>query len=546
MARNRGKKVRGSEKGYSKTRRGDRSGDRMVNPRGSSDRSDDRRDVRNDVSWYTHYPNLSIASAQFPYPYRPGMQLDLGLPSANTPYTIPGTMELRWYPTIGWSETATDPASIVCKELYQVVRKAYGAGDLLCDAPDFMVYLMALDSIFSYIASLRRVFRVLTAWTPDNYHLPDQVLQAMGVSPDVIQRLRKDRMKLWQIINELTLMSRKFTCPAVMDIMNRHFWMNDNVYTDAASVNSQMYVFHQVGFFKYKEQNMPSGDPASGLEMVKNQLFRGDNSIFWDGTKNVDITVDTLFEFGRDLIDALVAWDDAYTINGYLARAFEGHSNFIVDEMPIDQPFNPVYEPEVLMQIENSRACWAGSISLSDLAVSQNVLTNSIIHKPRVKKWTTAADNAFKVGKYNLHYLRPYLTQRSDAPTVADNLVASRLQVAFEPFVGDDTYARIVAATEIVETWYMWMSGLSFVDVPSVQAVEYGTGTTTQANDYHLLQKEGFDWHPLTIVGIFAATTGKLFTSIVAGDVHNITTMSVTDLKNMHKMCVYKIGRAHV
>lgn len=488
----------------------------------------DSRGAMNDVSWYTRYPNLSVASAQFPFPYRPGMKMQLD-PNRGVPYIVPGVMEMQWYPSIGWSESATDPASIVCKELFQKVRKAYGAGDLLCDAPDFMVYLMALDGVFSYLASIRRIFRLLSAWTPDNYQLPDTVLEAMGCNQTAIQNLRINRNQLWQVLNELTLMSRKFTCPAVMDIMNRHFWMNDNVYTDAPTVNSQFYVFHQMGYYRYKPQNMPSGDPASGLEMVASPFVRTNNAL----------TVTSVYEFGRALIDALVAWDDAYTINGYLSRAFEGTPNFIVDETPLDQPFNPVYEPEVLMQIENSRSIWAGTLDLTSLAVSQDILTNSIISKPTVTLFTATKDSAFRVGKHNLHYVPPTLSQRSDAPQVADNIVASRLQVNFEPLEGSTTQARVIAATEIPTAWYEHSVFGVGLEVSSVAAVEFNTELTPTYGDYAIFNMGAYDWHPIAWVFFYNVGQNRLYNISAAGDVHNVTVITADDLKNMHKICVY-------
>lgn len=496
--------------------------------------------ARNDISWYTRYPNLSIASAQFPFPYRPGMKVPLGGNLGDgrifdLPYRIPGVLTLEWFPSVGWSEGPTDPASIVCKELYAKVRKSYGAGELLADAPDFMIYLMALDSIFSYIASLRRVYRILTAWSPNNYVMPDTLLGALGVNESSAIELRTHRTELWQVINELTLMSRKFTCPAVMDIMNRHFWMNDNVYTDENSINSQMYVFRQRGFYQFAMLPMPNGDNAGGLKMVAAPFGNF-----------AELTVNSLFTFGRTLIDALVSSDDAYTINGYLARAFDGTPNFVVDETPLDQPFNPVYEPEVLMQIENSRAVWAGDVVMSNLNVTQDVLTNSIIHNPYVVGYTSAADNpGTQVGKFGLNELNAYLSIRSDTPSVADNLIASRLHTGAKKWktVSDVQWYRIVSGTEILVD-FSFRYGTQPTDayaIPSVMGAYDGSLTAANVSTLvGMFALEAFDWHPFTLLAVFSGTTGATLKSVaMCGDTHNITAFTQDDLANMHKMCVY-------
>lgn len=524
-----------------------RNGERMSNreDRGrtkgyGNDRRDEgygRRDdsARNDLSWYSRYPNLLIGAGSFPYPYRPGMDIPLATSTTggNATYSIPGVIQVRWYPSIGWSETATDPASNVGKEMYARVRKVY-AGALDADAPDYVMYLMALDSLFSYISTLKRIYRVLCAWSPDNRIIPDVLLTAMGVNSATLQNFRGDMMNLWKCINQLVLESRKFTCPAVMDIMNRHYWMSDNVYTDDQTINSQFYVFFQNGYFKYAEQNMPSGDPAAGLTMV--------NSPFGSLTA---VTVDGAYQFGLQLIQALVAWDDAYTISGYLSRAFEGTPNFIVDELPLDQPFTPVYEPEVLMQIENARAQNAGLIDESSLIVSQDVQTNAVISRPTATLFSTATGgtDTYNVAKYGYWYPNPVLSIRSDSPSVAQNVIASRLHNSAEPLPGSTTKAKIIAATEIVRSVTVYDAGpnLSGFTAAPLVVLDSTANYAVAARPFAL---EAFDWHPFTWIYVIGST-GKFDRAYANGDVHNITAITADMLKELHKVCVYSEFNAY-
>lgn len=542
-------------------------------------------DGRNDISWYSRYPNLLVAAGSFPYPYRPGMQLPLGTTSITSAggktysqdvsLDIPGVLTMDWIPSVGKSSTATDPASIVAKEIYAKVRQVY-SGSLNADAPDFVVYLMALDSIFSYIAWLKRLYRVMNAWSPENYILPDVVLEAMGLSYADIQSLRVQKTELWQIINELVLQSRKFTCPAIMDIFNRHYWMSDNVYTDEATINSQFYMFNLRAVYQFAMLNMPDGNPGPGLQMVPMPYYG------WKGDQlSVVLTPKTLYEFGRGLIDALVEWDDAYEINGYLSRAYEGTPNFIVDELPQDQPFNPVYVPEVLSQIENSRvvpggmyigngvdAAHQGAQAFAGFNVTQNVLTNAIISSPSyaisvyqdIETGSSLANNAYS--------LKPTLSVRSVSPTVADSVIATRLQAAVKNVTksgsGDihRTYwnASVDAGTEIPLCWRLqdrlftagtrqtvYQSG----NVPQTSTLLYDLEKST-ASEVHTMMAavlslhrlEQFDWHPFCFILAWTIADsqgeGVGFASLyVNGDTHNITTISNADLENLHKICLY-------
>lgn len=506
---------------------------------------EDRKDARNDISWYSRYPELLVAAGSFPYPYRPGMKIDLGALSTNKnvqrDFQIPGVLALDWVPSIGVSNDATSPASVAAKEIYAKVRSKY-SGALEADAPDFMMYLMALDSVFAYIAWLKRIYRTVNAWTPNNYILPDTVLSAMGLSVQDIAQLRAEKTLLWQVINELVLQSRKFTCPALMDIFNRHYWMSDNVYTDANSINSQFYVFNLVGVYQFA--NLPlANDPdntGAGLQMIAMPK----------GTATAPLTAATLLSFGRSLIEALVAWDDAYTINGYLMRAFEGAPSFVVAEIMQDEQLTPVYEEEVLVQIENSLCIPDGNTLTSftgnnNFNVTQNVLTNAVVCNPTYQV-TKGADDSTQTLGLEAYTVPPLISIRSDAPTVADSVIASRLQAhclsvttagTSDPFV-----VNIECGTEVPIRWQLFMqpydASAASTTRPTMvhqQLVQGATGTIMPIQLAALVAQ--FDWHPFVWLTTVNPYNGMRFFPI--GDTHNVTSITPESLRNLHRICLF-------
>jgi len=486
------------------------------------------RAAANDVSWYTRYPQLTAASAAIPYPYRPGMRVNMSSRFGNgMAYVVPGVMSIDWTPSIGTSENSTDPASLVARELYTKVRSSFSSS-LDAQAPDFVIYLTCLDSIFSYIATLKRIYRTLVAYNPDNYATPDVLLSAMGLSEWERDFLSEHRTEFFGIINELILMVRKFRCPGEFDIFNRHYWMNDKVFSDDASLNSQFYVFRQAYYYQYKELKTPHGVPAAGASTVKSP-FGGTNSN----------TVNVAFSFGKRLIQSLSDWDDAYTINGYLERAFMNAPYFTVDDLQMDETLDISYEPEVLLQIENIHTLQvAGSETMeyNNLEISQDPLTNSIIYKPIVR---LAADG--DPVTRGMDTLNPVLNVRSPAPTLVDTIVASRLHVNINienAELDDGNYQySVVCGTELPGAITIWRneftqkdSTYGWVSHKPFYSYIYSTGNLTDIIDI-----AAFDWHPQ----VYLFNDDDEYKYVVpVFDVHNITTMNQAALANIHRVCV--------
>lgn len=519
------------------------------NSRDSRSSAADGMSGLNDFSWYSKYPSILNAAASLPYPYRPGMNIPMGdyrgayASGGTVLYTdvslrVPGILRIDWAPSIGQSTLPTDPASIVGKEMYAAVRKVF-SGSIDADAPDFVMYLLALDSLFSYIGSLKRVYRVLTAWSPDNFQTPDNLLSALGLNSTTMTNLRSSAADFLRIINELVLQSRKFRCPAVMDLFNRHYWLNDNVYTDAPTINSQFFVFRQNYYLKLKANSkIPGSDTitAAGLEAVASPL-----------TTATSLNVQSLWNFGIDLIKALDAWDDCYMISGYLMRAYEGASSFVVDEIDANDTLVPVYVEEVLTQIENTRMIFGALVDAS-LNIYQDPATNAVISQPVV---TVSSTLTYGVERD----LPPILSIRSDSPTVEENIIASRLQMScgtttITPVISAEATAGypIYCASEIVTSLTLFgcdphksipsNTGISLRSVVGISAARATADVFTNLPTY--LWVTQFDWHP--IIYLFYMDTQEPATGaqiIPIGDIHNVTVLDRSQLKEINRICLF-------
>lgn len=510
--------------------------DRRDEDRRGDDKGEDVKSL-NDPAWYARYPELLVAAGSFPYPNRPGMKVYLG-DGTGYQYKIPGIMTLDWIPSVGKSTQPTDPASILGAEIYARVRKVY-SGTLRADAPDYILYIMALDSVYAYIAWLKRLYRTLNAYTPDNYILPDVVLGAMGLVKGEIDTLRANKMDLWSAINSLVLMSRRFTCPGSLDIINRHYWMSDNLYTDDASINSQFYLFNPRGYYQYGTVE------DSNKQQVPALLFKSAPG------HGVSFTVSNLYKFGREMIDALATWDDSYTINGYLQRAYEGDPLFMVEEIPQEEMLVPQYVPEVLTQIENSRGIpgaeyidFDSTTPSINLTISQDVPTNSILFNPvyNFEPTGVAAEVASVLTEMN-----HFISMRTPNATALDNVIASRLQASFDATPISNGYKiTIKGATEIPLGWRFvesvptltaqrWTDYIPIVvntRLASTATIDDYKALMTTMKDY--LRLEAFDWHP-----IFYVTDNGLSEFYPVGDVHNVTVVTKDQMDKLNRVCLF-------
>lgn len=520
------------------------------------ERYEEDRPRNNDLSWYSRNPSLLVAAASFPYPYRPGMSVPSN--TSGNPFTIPGVLAIDWVPYVGNSTKTSDPISIAGQEMYTSVRKAF-SGELDADAPDFIMYIMALDSIFSYIGWLKRIYRAISTYSPENFSIPNALLYACKITDAAaIQELRQNKVKFWQNINELILASRKFRCPAVMDLFNRHYWLSDNVYADSPTLMAQLYAFNLVGVYKMSQVTISgdtAGNKAAGLTYVACPTPSGGKIL------------DQLIATGQSLISALDTWSSGYTISGYLQRAYEGTPNFAVAELEQNELITTSYSQEVLSQIENTRTINMPGIDLTSevlkWTVAQAVVTNTIV-SPNSLSAPISQDAQPQQFAYWWNQFGPtggklshgYLNIHADQPAAGDSVIASRLHaitdVKFtattQPSGGSigkwgSVAVTIHAATEIpigLRSCNIDYAG-NPINLPVYQQLVFGADYTLTSADVTAFESfcmlSQSDWHPFIYVYTKKLSGGmreQLF-----GDVYNLATPSVADFENLHRVCIY-------
>lgn len=525
---------------------------------------------KNDISWYSKNPDLLLAAGQFQYTYRPGMDILNNIKLRGSQYVSPqieSVLAIDWMPYVGYSADTKSAISIAAQEMYTKVRQAY-TGELDADAPDMMMYIMALDSVFTYIGWLKRVYRALSTYSPDNMAFPTALLNASGITDAAAQaQLRRDKTRLWQGINELIRMTYRFKCPAVMDLFNRHYWLSDNVYTDANSTKAQVYVFNLIGVYKLNPLTPISGDTqsntAAGLGYAPIPTLTSADPVA------------QLLNYGDDLIAALSTWSTGYTIAGYLQRAYAETQSFSVALLMQDELITATYSQEVLSQIENVQVLNAFGVEIasstwSQLAVSQSVIDNAIVSGNSIsvtlsetsstlqgiqrqlanyKQYVNGGDTAVEPVQYvNIH---------ADNPSPADTVIATRLHAccAYAPVYNSEGTSSsnitgftcsFSAATELPVQLRLCVANLtvnsgmlkSSMVVPQVVLGSQGPQTTVTDILARILiaRLDFFDWHPL--IYEYMSPYSAQVTFVLHGDILSISTPSYDQIKNLNDVCV--------
>nr|AIY31267.1 capsid protein [Dromedary picobirnavirus] len=475
----------------------------------------------NDPEWYNNNPDLLEAAARIPFAHVPGRAISIGdyadsegVVRPATEY-LPGVMAIEYVPTIGYSADVNSPASIAAREMYAKVRAKF-SGTLVADAPDLMMYVLALDSVYGYISYLMRLYKTINAFTAHNVYYPDPMLHAMGITSDAaIMDLRVNKTKLWGLINTLIQNSRKFRCPGKYDLLNRHFWMNQRIYSDADSPKAQYYVFMPIHFYKFKEFSETGG----GLEAFDfaDELYQ----ICSEEEYIPGSIVDYLYSTGDEMISRLANSEDAYTINGYFERAYEGESQFIIADLIEDDVVEIVYSPEVLMQIENSRTVVRDRFTPSDFDITQDPSNNAII---QVIKGNMN-------GSFNILLDYNGLNIHGGTPTPLGVAVATRLACTQDiNYVSEEVGYELTyhCGTELVidyRFFYFSDEGLQ-EEVMSTYYTLEGASDFIKAL-YHSSLMSSMDWHPIFVASLnMSAWVGKPEGHMMFGDLSNFTTIA--------------------
>nr|UDL14514.1 MAG: putative capsid protein [Picobirnavirus sp.] len=356
----------------------------------------------NDPNWYALNPQLLRDAASFPYAWPLGNKLNVGShgPLINRG-SLPGILVMNWVPTVGYSNDGTSPVNVASINTYTKVRHD-NSGHANYDHADYMMYLLAMDSVYAFHSWMRRVYGCMLTYSNTNRYYPRAIVKAMGVDFDSLQGTLAD---FRQYINTYAIKASALAVPAKMSFMTKHYWMSEGLYYDSQQDKPQTYLFNPLGFYKF---TLTGGEVARGTLQFA-AMFKDEHGAAMPGCRaQTAWSLSDIIKYGDALLAPIISDEDFGIMSGDTLKSFGIGGCYTLPITEETYTVLPSYSAEVLDQIQN--ATFIGMPDVSSLTIDQNVEIGAgwILADPKFNHpWTAApvgaelpGQNAFLVNRF--------------------------------------------------------------------------------------------------------------------------------------------------
>lgn len=330
----------------------------------------------NDIKWYSRNPEMLKSAASI------GFSSTVGFPTPMDT-AIPGLMTIGWAPSLGGDNIV---AVNQAKESYYSFVVHENSRNKSYDSNDLMLVTIAGANLLSYMSYLFRLYGLLRRASEVNAYYPKALIYANGVDyNDLLQH----QAQMWFDLNELVARSAQIWIPNDLPFVARWFWLNANVYTDGSSDKAQSYMFVPSVFYKYDATAFQDGGALVPVT-VKYTVGEGDEATinvrdfnpfnyqasYTSTTANRQpYTWQNLMDVANEMFDGLLNSQDRGIMFGDILKAYGKDKLYAVNELQVNYTVVPVYDPEVLTQIENATI----RNDFPKLVFKQDMATNSLV-----------------------------------------------------------------------------------------------------------------------------------------------------------------------
>lgn len=409
----------------------------------------------NDWHWYAQNEQLLKDVASYAYGYALGGKYKtLGIESPLFPeYTtpsqnansvaLPGILALRLIPTIGYSDNANSPINICARNLYTFIRAA-NSGAKNYDSADLILYLTAMDSAYSYLSWMKRLYGLIGISNIENRYFPWAAVTAAG---GIYSDLRNNLADFRAYINMFAVRLASMCIPNSMSYLRRHQWIYEGIYMDTDHPKSQAYLFAPEGFHVF-------GLDSDGAGAC---LFKSFDAFGMDGS------FDAIKRYGNAILGPILngaGEEDFNLISGDILKAYGENGVYRAEMISEDYVVVPSYDLSALGQIQNARTMpfIIGDTTNDHMFdFTQDASKNFLVSKPKVDLswcprgasggWNEGA-NVPMASIYRGNYL---INTYNDNPGPADSMEYTRLA----NMIGDDG-AIYTLGSEICTRFYFY------------------------------------------------------------------------------------------
>lgn len=495
----------------------------------------------NDPSWYNKDAQLvkDVAQISFNTPARSVFELGTHLvtaePSAVTVAkgVIPLGTQLLFTPTIGFSVGESSVANVAAKNIYSYIRYA-NSGSANYEPNDLMIYLLAMDSLYTAYAWGIRTYSIITHADRYNGYMPVDLAKLAGCrvddssASDWFTQIANVRAYL----NMLRVRIGAFNVPSNFPYFNRHIWMCTNIFRDMNIRRSSYHLFAPRRVYKY------TGDTIKYLQSV--------DFVTGVGANTIGMTFESYKQLVNSLLDALISDEDIGIIGGDILKAYGEGNMFTLAPIPEEFDVGYTYSEEVLSQIASATITplMANTVNIGQSAAGL-IISGTIGSDGRVDTPGFTVDINNMLGGSGTEYvitLGGLVNILKDSPTPDDIMVATRLMVNYSG-TQRDAIKVVDCGSEIIEKvaiGYRSPDSSVFYDSPmdgndyissSAGSTRY-VGMLTQLS---LLAK--LDWAPC--LNVWTNVTGsKPSLTYTSRDYGNVAYISENTLANMHYVAI--------
>lgn len=436
----------------------------------------------NDPSWYNQDSSLARDSASIPFSYVVGNPVHLG--NDGIPWNRPGIMKLYLTPTIGEASVPNSPINIAATANYSFIRHA-NSGHANYDAPDLMLYEIALASAYSYLNYLQRIYGLVTLYSTSNRYYPKALLQSDFVDfDDINNNLANFRYGINVFINKLAA----FAVQGDMPYFKRQAFLYSNIYTQGDSAKSSLYYYTPYAFYQYALN-------TDGAGMLKLVLMATPTD-----TVKYPKTVKYLLDFANNLIDPILSSEDMGIMSGDILRAY-GNNILKVAPIPEYYPLVPVADLAVIEQMQNATV-----VPIAVGNVVQDPTHGFLKQSLQFTAATYSGDFYQTAGggdlMANLYGGKRLLTTILKQPSSDDILERSRLMVACNGVKYDASTRKLTAESITCGTEIAIVCQIYTIEGNDLGVSDISYIWTNVEPDFHkfgsLSDISTFSFHPLT------------------------------------------------
>lgn len=516
----------------------------------------------NDISWYARNPELLKSAASFPFGEVLGSRV-----WKHTPAYVPGIMKIEFTFAYGGVFSGRDVSGIptdlkyypeainqAAKSMYSFLVHA-NSRNYNYEYQDLQIVVSAGVQVFCAIAHVVRAYAIAKTYSEKSIYKPEAYLTAMGFDADEV---RSNLGQMWFDINNLIAQTSQLWIPNFAPLLQRWIWLCSNIFTDAQSALGQSYLFVPRYFQQYNEVASTTGgclEPASwntkvGASPMQVLDTRKQNTwVAWRSTI-------------QHMIDRLVNSEDRGIMFGDILNAYGADKIFAMPSVPSDVRIEPVFNPEVLTQIENLTVTHAACIGLQQTSdgltptmaypvASANVLSQAVAPQEPVLNFHQPSQPSPEQ-----IVIATRLTAAGTLITDNSYSVRSVYNVEADPSFQQDatpsrTFAMAVAfGSEVVSTIYFVVKDSTAQN--NWNCIEYPWATSVYSDDWAPMSSNyvvsgdylSFDWAPFIYwfqpddgnSGVVGTTEGVIRCAF--GDYDNYTTLDFLELSKLHQMAL--------